>query len=141
MSSNQASILASAADTRRPAFVFAGEQLSAREWEREMEFDSLGEIIATRLLHLVDEKGDKRPVSVLIGKPEPEQNSSGYRCPYQVIGIGTQKTHFAHGSDSVQALQMALILAGAGLSHLNNDVGGRLIWNGGATGELGFPQP
>jgi len=106
-----------------------------------MEFENLGEIIATRLLHLIDEHGSRRPVSVFIGKPEPEEDSSGYKCPYQVIGIGSQKTHFAHGHDSIQALQAAMVLAGANLGHLNNEVGGRLVWNGGATGELGFPRP
>ena len=141
MISDQAFHAGVGAEIRRPAFVFAGGQSSDKAGKSGMEFDSLGEIIATRLLHLVDEQGRKRPVSVFIGKPEPEEDSSGYKCPYQVIGIGSQKTHFAHGHDSIQALQTAMFLAGANLSHLNNEVGGRLAWNGGSTGELGFPRP
>lgn len=140
MNFDQVSHTGVGAEFRRPTFVFAGGQSSDKAGKSGMEFDSLGEIIAARLLHLVDEQGHKRPVSVFIGKPEPEEDSSGYKCPYQVIGIGSQKTHFAHGHDSIQALQAAMVLAGANLSQLNNEVGGRLVWNGGAVGELGFPQ-
>lgn len=138
MISDQASFAGVGADIRRPAFVFAGGPSSDKAGKNGMEIDSLGEIIATRLLHLIDEHGDKRPVSVFIGKPEPEVDSSGYKCPYQVIGIGSQKTHLAHGHDSIQALQAAMVLAGASLRHLNSEVGGRLVWNGSPTGELGF---
>jgi hypothetical protein len=104
-----------------------------------MDFDNIGEIIATRILHVVDEQGHKRPVSLFIGKPQPATDSSGYECPYQVIGIGSQKTHLARGIDSIQALQAAMTLVGAHLHHLNGEVGGRLVWSGGPKGELGFP--
>jgi hypothetical protein len=30
-------------------------------------------------------------------------------------------------------------LIGESLHHLNDEVGGRLVWNGAARGELGFP--
>jgi hypothetical protein len=104
-----------------------------------MNFDSLGEIIATRTLHLIDEHGHKRPVSVFIGKPEPAEDS-GYKCCYQVIGLGGQETKLAHGSDSIQALQSAMILVGASLTSLNDEIGGTLSWNGDTAGNLGFPS-
>lgn len=104
-----------------------------------MDFESVGEIIASRMLHVIDEQGNKRPVSVFIGKPEPSRDATGYECPYQIIGIGNQKTCVGHGSDSIQALKTAMILLGANLNHLNNELGGRLVWNGGPQGELGFP--
>jgi len=104
-----------------------------------MDFESVGEIIASRMLHVIDEQGNKRPVSVFIGKPQPARDSSGYECAYQIIGIGNQKTCIGHGSDSIQALRTAMILLGANLNHLNNELGGRLVWNGGPKGELGFP--
>ena len=103
-----------------------------------MDSYSLGEIIATRTLHLVDEHGHKRPVSVFIGKPEPAEDS-GYKCCYQVIGIGSQETKLARGIDSIQALQSAMVLVGASLQRLNLEIGGKLSWNGGVPGELGFP--
>jgi len=103
-----------------------------------MDFDSLGEIIATRMLHLIDEHGHKRSVSVFIGKPEPAEDATGYKCPFQVIGIGSQETQLARGSDSIQALQSAISLVGASLHRLNEELGGKLVWNCGPKGELGF---
>lgn len=103
-----------------------------------MEFESVGEIIASRMLYLIDEQGNKRPVSVFVGKPQPSL-SDGYECPFQIIGIGNQNTEAGHGRDSIQALKTALILIGATLRQLNEDVGGRLVWEEGARGELGFP--
>ncbi len=102
-----------------------------------MDFESIGEIIATRKLYLIDDNNNKRPVSVFVGKPQPSQNSSGYCCTYQVIGIGSQETRIAQGRDSIHALQAALILIAANLNSLNEEVGGKLTWEG--KGELGFP--
>jgi hypothetical protein len=104
-----------------------------------MDFDSLGEIIATRRFHFVDESDQKRAVSVFVGKPEQSDGSSEYQCPFQVIGIGSQNTHVARGHDSIHALQAAFILISANLHHLNNELGGKLMWDGAHTGELGFP--
>jgi uncharacterized protein DUF6968 len=103
-----------------------------------MDFDSLGEIIATRMLHFDDENGQQRPVSVFIGMPQPAKDSSGYACPFQVIGVGSQETCLARGHDSIQALQSAIGLIADDLNRLNDELGGRLFWNGGVKGELGF---
>ena len=104
-----------------------------------MEFESIGEIIASRMLHVVDEHGNKRPVSIFIGKPQPSADSSGYRCAYQIIGIGNQETQIGHGRDSIHALKTAMILLGDTLNDLNDEIGGKLVWNGGRKGELGLP--
>ena len=104
-----------------------------------MEFESVGEIIASRMLHLVDDDGQKRPVSVFIGKPQPSNDGVGYECPFQIIGVGSQNTHVGHGRDSIQALKTALVLLGANLSQLNEELGGRLTWEGSVSGQLGFP--
>jgi hypothetical protein len=138
MSPNQTSHSGVGGQTRPPAFLFKEKRTTSKVWESRMDFDSLGDIIATRMLHLVDERGHKRPVSVFIGKPEPAEDASGYKCPYQVIGIGSQETQLARGTDSIQALQSAIALAGASLRHLNEEVGGGLFWNGGPEGDLGF---
>lgn len=104
-----------------------------------MEFQSISEIIASRMLHVVDEQGNKRPVSVFIGKPQQSADSSGYFCAYQIIGIGNQETQVGHGRDSIHALKTAIILLGATLNNLNHEIGGKLVWNGGSRGELGLP--
>ena len=103
-----------------------------------MEFESVGEIIASRMLYLIDEHGNKRPVSVFVGKPQPSRSDPGYECPFQIIGIGSQNTHLGHGRDSIQALKTALALLGANLHQLNEELGDGLVWEGGAPGELGF---
>lgn len=104
-----------------------------------MDFDTLGEIIATRTLHFVDEQDTIRTVSVLVGKPQPTTDLSSYCCPFQIIGIGSQRTHLANGDDSVQALQSAMLSIAANLNSLNKELGGCLMWNGDADGNLGFP--
>lgn len=104
-----------------------------------MEFEGVGEIVATRQLYYFDETNRKRIVSVFVGKPQPAPQSADYQCSFQLIGIGHQKTQVARGHDSIQALQSALILAAASLNHLNDKLGRKLVWEGGAKGELGFP--
>jgi uncharacterized protein DUF6968 len=76
---------------------------------------------------------------VFIGKPQPAADSSGYHCAYQIIGIGTQETQIGHGRDSIQALKTAMTLLGTSLDNLNHEIGGKLVWNGAAEGELGLP--
>jgi hypothetical protein len=104
-----------------------------------MELENIGEIIASRMLYLIDENETKRPVSVFLGKPQPRSNGSGYECPFQIIGIGSQNTQVGHGRDSIQALKTSLTLVAATLHHLNEELSGRLVWDGGGPGELGFP--
>ena len=103
-----------------------------------MGFEGIGEIIATRKLHFIDDSNTKRTVSVFLGKPEEVSDSPGYHCPFQVLGIGTQETHLAQGLDSIHALQSAMILIAAHLNQLNDEIGGKLSWEGGLQGELGF---
>ena len=104
-----------------------------------MDFDSIGEIIASRRFHFVDETDKHRAVSVFVGKPEQSNGSPDYLCPFQVIGIGSQATQLARGHDSIQALQAAFILISARLNNLNNELGGKLVWDGADQGGLGFP--
>ena len=104
-----------------------------------MDFDSIGEIIATRRFRFVDEDNHPKSVSVFVGKPQQSNGSADYQCPFQIIGIGSQSTQVARGYDSIQALQSALILVSADLNQLNNELGGKLIWDGGGKDELGFP--
>jgi len=110
-----------------------------RNRERTMNFDGVGEIIATRRLYYFDETNRKRIVSIFVGKPQPSSDSDDYQCLFQVIGLGHQQTQVARGHDSIQALQSALILAAASLNHLNEQLGRKLTWEGGGKGELGFP--
>ena len=104
-----------------------------------MSGGNIGEIIATRQLYYLDEYQQKKSVRVIVGKPEPAPDSSEYQCLFQLIGAGGQHTQTARGHDSIQALQSALILVAANLNHLNDQLGRKLVWEGGTRGELGFP--
>ena len=104
-----------------------------------MKDDNVGEVIASRRLYYLDESDQKRTVTVFVGKPHIAPDSSEYQCPFQLIGLGTEQTQLARGHDSVQALQSALILVAANLNHLNDQLGRKLVWDGGAKGEIGFP--
>ena len=112
---------------------------AAAKWERAMTVRIIEEIVATRHLYYFDETNQKKPISVIVGKPQPSPDSREFQCPFQLIGIGSQETQTARGHDSIQALQSALILAAAKLNHLNEQLGGKLIWDGGVEGDLGFP--
>ena len=101
--------------------------------------DRLGELIATREFSFLDEKSKAIAASILIGKPQPSPDSSDYQCHFMIKGLGDETIRVARGSDSLQALQSALILAGASLNHLNEKAGRRLRWAGGMRGDLGFP--
>lgn len=115
------------------------KQSQPAKCENAMNRDSVEEIIATRRLYYFDETNEKRTVSVFVGKPQPSTDSPGYECSFQLIGIGSQQTQKARGQDSIQALQSALILVAASLNHLNDQLGRKLVWDGGVKGELGFP--
>jgi hypothetical protein len=112
---------------------------AAAKWERAMSVRIIGEIIATRHLYYFDESNQRKAISVVVGKPQPSPDSPEFQCPFQLIGIGSQDTQTARGHDSIQALQSALILVAANLNHLNDQLGRRLIWDGGVKGDLGFP--
>jgi hypothetical protein len=104
-----------------------------------MNRDNVGEVIATRRLYYLDESNQKRTVTVYVGKPLIAPDASEYQCPFQLIGLGNEQIQLARGHDSVQALQSALILVAASLNHLNDRLGPKLVWDGGAKGELRFP--
>jgi hypothetical protein len=101
--------------------------------------DGLGEVIANREFSFPDENNRANRASILIGKPQPSPDSSDYQCHFLIKGLGDEKIQVARGVDALQALQSALILAGASLNHLNEKTGRRLRWAGGTRGDLGFP--
>lgn len=101
-----------------------------------MQFDSVGEVIATRLLELA---GDPvAEVLVKIGKPERSEHND-FCCRVQVTGLGDERVHGIFGVDSVQALELAMRFLGSELQHLNTQYKGQLRWGDAPTGWFGFP--
>jgi len=105
-----------------------------------MKLDTVGEVIATRELTIVEDNSRSTDVVVLLGKPKQLPDFPDYYCPYQIQGAGTQEVGYACGVDAFQALQLALGTIAVELEVLNKDLGGRLRWDCDAKGGLGFPD-
>lgn len=97
---------------------------------------ALGNVIAERVLEVTRE-GKSYVATVRLGRPVKPEDSSGYRCPYQVCGIGDDMVRFAAGEDSMQALELAIKTLGAELYFRYKDFTFR--WLGQA--DFGFPKP
>ena len=96
-----------------------------------MKLNSLGVIIARRKLCWPGKEGKK--IVVLIGKPRlfpkskrfPHQD---FYCPYQIVGVGDQKTRYVAGVDAVQALQLVFAKIGIDLQFINKRRSSPLRW-------------
>lgn len=104
-----------------------------------MKLKSVGQVIASRRLYLIGD--EKNKISVLIGKPRKFPDSSDYYCPFQILGIRSEKVHFSAGVDAIQALQLAMNMIGALLYTSGEARKNRLRWEGDENGDLGFPRP
>jgi len=99
--------------------------------------ESVGEVIATRTLTL----DGTTEAKVLIGKPQPFLEGPSWYCRYQISNVGFDRVWYAGGEDEVQALMLALSMIGAELYCSDEYRAGRLSWDAGRDGDLGFPVP
>ena len=106
-----------------------------------MELKEIGELIAVRRLFVQEQDGSNREVLVKFGKPVPFPGSEDYYCPFQIVGIGSERVRYAGGVDAVQAIQLVMVALGAELFHLNKHCKGRLHWEAGEVSDFGFPPP
>lgn len=104
-----------------------------------MYLDNVGEVIAVRHLRLMEEGEPKRSIQVIAGKPRRADDSNGWYCPFQIVGIGGEEIKYAAGVDAMQALQLVMVIIGATLEYYNQQSGGGLRWEGDEAGGLGFP--
>ena len=104
-----------------------------------MYLDDLGDLIAFRELNITGEGKLDKAIKVMVGKPLPFPDSGGYYCPFQIVGVGGEEIKYAAGVDSIQALQLVMVMIGATLQYLNSESGNRLCWEGSSGGDLGFP--
>ena len=103
-----------------------------------MSFQNVGEVIAERHLVRIDREPNTAIV-VVIGKPQAFSNSSDFYCPFQILGIGSEKVKHALGADAIQALQLVMIMIGGDLWTLNKQCGGAIRSQDGSP-NLGFPE-
>ena len=103
-----------------------------------MTLDSIGEVVASRRLFLIDEPN--REILVKMGKPQKTPHEQDYSCALQVTGIGDERVDCVVGIDAFQAIQLALRYIGVRLRLLNQNFGGRLRWECDEKGGFGFPS-
>jgi hypothetical protein len=97
----------------------------------------LGVLIAERRLRV-----SGRPeldVRVRLGTPRPFSDAphGDYYCPYQIVGLGTEKVRYVGGVDALQALELAMHILPTELDALREDHPG-LGWANAPDGEYGF---
>jgi len=100
----------------------------------------IGDVIASRSLTIENVDGKISEFVVLIGKPCRTEGSSNFYTPYQFRGIGKENVRYATGVDTVQAIQLAMVMIGADLDALNSKTGNNIKWEcRDESGDFGFP--
>ena len=102
-----------------------------------MQLTDVENIIATRELTLEDGK----KVTVVIGQPRKFDEGDDYYCPFQISGIDNGRISYAGGIDAIQAFELALKKIGTILYTSEEAKSGKLTWDAGVDGYLGFPLP
>jgi hypothetical protein len=99
-----------------------------------MKIDSVGQILASRILDLKD----GRSVNVILGSPQrfPDGNED-YFCTFQILGMGDERIRYGAGVDPFQALWLTLQMIGAYVYTSDEAKNDRLTWLG--QKNLGFP--
>ena len=92
----------------------------------------LGDVIATRRLQFKGTDGALVHVSVTLGKPvpDPRDPERTWMCPYQIRGIGDERTRAIFGVDTMQALILALHILPTELAALARSAGGTFVTAG-----------
>jgi Domain of unknown function (DUF6968) len=99
----------------------------------------LGPVIAERRLRV---KGHPDlDVRIRIGTPSPFADApyGDYYCPYQIIGLGSERVRHAGGVDAVQALELAIHVLPTELDALRQEHPG-LGWEDAPDGDYGFSK-
>lgn len=104
-----------------------------------MKLENIGEQIAERELFLHNDPSAK--VLVRMGKPQPFPDSSGYYCPFQISGFGTERIFYGAGVDAFQAIELCFRIIGMKLAFISRDQGQQIRWECDEQGGWGFPFP
>ena len=104
-----------------------------------MEVESIGEVIAERVLTRSIDGGDPTEVIVRLGKPQPFQDGSGYFSPFEIVGIGERKLRYASGVDAFQSLQLVLRMISVTLHYWKQEPATAMFLNEPGD-DLGFPE-
>jgi Domain of unknown function (DUF6968) len=91
----------------------------------------LGQIIAERRLALIANDSTSRDVTIKLGAPvpDPEENGRSWACPYQILGIGSDRVHAIFGVDALQALVFAIHTIPGELAAIARKTGGQFLFH------------
>src|SRR3954463_2093930 len=102
----------------------------------------LDDIIARRELILVAADGVDRPTYVLFASPRKDPRPGGdYMCEWQAPQLSAGRIYAAYGVDEVQALELALQMAGITLQTCREARADRLFWWERGPSAWGYPKP
>ena len=104
-----------------------------------MELDSVGEIIAERVLKRSVNGGKPQDVTVRLGKPQQFPDGNGWFSPFEIIGIGDRKLRYAAGVDAFQSLQLVLRMISVNLHYWKNEASVTMFFEEPGD-DLGFPE-
>ncbi len=101
----------------------------------------LEDVIARRELILAADDMERR-IHVLFARPRKDPRlGQDYICEWQAPELTAGRTYTAYGIDEVQALELALQMAGMTLQTCQEAREGRLFWLERGQLDLGFPKP
>jgi hypothetical protein len=91
----------------------------------------LSRVIAEREYRLMSRSGKRQRVNLKLGKPRPVRETNSFYCVYQIEGLeeGTRIGRIG-GSDTLQALQLAMQMAHIEMINTAAYQEGRLTWSG-----------
>jgi hypothetical protein len=89
------------------------------------------EVILERVFESTDTNGLSQKITLQFGKPyavsEPT-SSLLWRCPFQLIGIGSDRVHEGQGRDSLDAFLVSLRIAEAFLESYGKRFNTKITW-------------
>jgi hypothetical protein len=104
-----------------------------------MNLESIGEVVAERVLHLSSDDNESGGLTVRVGKPQQYPDGNGYFCPYEIICPDFRRIFYAAGLDSMQALQLTLRMVSVELHILRRDRHPDIYFDEPGD-DLGFPE-
>jgi hypothetical protein len=104
-----------------------------------MQLDTIGEVIAERVLKRSVNGSEAQEVIVRLGKPQPFPDGNGWFSPFEIIGIGDGKVRWIAGADAFQSLQLVLRMIPVSLRYKSRDAGVELFFEK-PDDDLGFPE-
>jgi hypothetical protein len=95
------------------------------------------EIVAERA-YIARGKGWEILITARIGLPRLGADGR-YECGAELEEPDRTTLRYMNGADAIEALQLAIIILGVDLKHINEQLGGSLQWSGAESG-LGLPS-